>query len=115
MSGVELEGGTLTSSAGDLVSLLVRPVVPAFAWGWVWNVVVGGWSVVGTLLGPEGTGRLPGGGWVVRSWEAIWSSYRPGCPGAGGGWRVVIFRTLRTAQWTRASCKYCVVFVWPSF
>ena len=35
----ELEGGTLTSSAGDLVSLLVQP-----PWG-VWNVVVvGGWS-----------------------------------------------------------------------
>ena len=39
---VELEGGTLTSSAGDLVSPLVRPVDPAFAWGRVWNVVVGG-------------------------------------------------------------------------
>ncbi len=33
-------------------------------------------------------------------------SYRPGCPGAGGvGWWV-IFRTLRTAQWTRASCNH---------
>ena len=40
----ELEGGTLTSSAGDLVSLLVQPGDPAFAWGRVWNVVVGvGW------------------------------------------------------------------------
>jgi hypothetical protein len=52
----ELEGGTLTSSAGGLVSLLVRLVEPAFAWGRVWNVVVQGWLVVGTLLGPEGTG-----------------------------------------------------------
>ena len=41
----ELEGGTLTSSAGGLVSLLVRPVDPAFAWGRVGNVVApGGWS-----------------------------------------------------------------------
>ena len=40
----ELEGGTLTSSAGDLVSLLVPLGDPAFAWGRVWNaVVVGGW------------------------------------------------------------------------
>ena len=40
----ELEGGTLTSSAGDLVSLLVRLVDLAFAWGRVWNgVVSGGW------------------------------------------------------------------------
>jgi hypothetical protein len=31
----ELKGGTLTSSAGDLVSLLVRPLG-------VWNVVVVG-------------------------------------------------------------------------
>ena len=38
----ELEGGTLTSSAGDLVSLLVRLGEPAFAWGRVWNVVGGG-------------------------------------------------------------------------
>ena len=45
MSVVELEGGTLTSSAGVLVSLLVRLGDPAFAWGRVWNVVVvGGWS-----------------------------------------------------------------------
>ena len=36
----ELEGGTLTSSAGDLVSPLVRP--PPL--GVVWNgVVPGGW------------------------------------------------------------------------
>jgi hypothetical protein len=42
--GVELEGGTLTSSAGGLVLLLVRLVDLAFAWGRVWNVVVsGGW------------------------------------------------------------------------
>ena len=52
----ELEGGTLTSSAGDLVSPLVPPGDPAFAWGRVWNVVVRGWLVVGTLLGPEGAG-----------------------------------------------------------
>jgi hypothetical protein len=58
----ELEGGTLTSSAGDLVSLLVRPArLRMGGWGTRW------WRglVVGTLLGPEGTGRpLDGGGWL---------------------------------------------------
>ena len=57
MSGVELEGGTLTSSAGDLVSLLVRLVDLMFVWGRVWNACGGGELVVGTLLGPEGTGN----------------------------------------------------------
>ena len=40
---VELEGGTLTSSAGDLVSPLVRPLSCACACGgWVGNAV--GWG-----------------------------------------------------------------------
>ena len=52
----ELEGGTLTSSAGGLVSLLVRLVV-SFGVRWVGNAGGVGWLVVGTLLGPEGTGR----------------------------------------------------------
>ena len=46
-SGVVLEGGTLTSSAGIVSLLLVRPFG-------VWNAVVGGVRSVGTLLGPEG-------------------------------------------------------------
>ena len=56
-----LEGGTLTSSAGSLVLLLVRRRSPPG--GGAGNGVVRGWSVVGTLLGPEGTGPSgePGG------------------------------------------------------
>ena len=54
----ELEGGTLTSSAGDLVSLLVRPCVSEDAGG----LERGGDGelVVGTLLGPEGADPGPG-------------------------------------------------------
>lgn len=91
-----------------LVLLLVRPFG-------VWNVVGVGGLVVGTLLGPEGVGRLC---WFLGS-PGSWGSGcllcgRPACrrtarmcSGAGGGGWWVIFRTLRTAQWTRASCKYC--------
>ena len=49
--GVVLEGGTLTSSAAGCRRLLVRP--PFAGAG---NGVVGEVGVVGTLLGPEGTG-----------------------------------------------------------
>jgi hypothetical protein len=45
---VVLEGGTLTSSAGTRLPLLVPPVL-----GRVGNVVGSGGRVVGTLLGPE--------------------------------------------------------------
>ena len=58
-----LEGGTLTSSAGSRGCphyglLRLRT-------GWVWNGVGGVEPVVGTLLGPEGTGHpglFAGGG-----------------------------------------------------
>jgi len=96
----ELEGGTLTSSAGDLVSLLVRLRV-SFGMCGVWNVVVQGWLVVGTLLGPEGTGDcfFSGGLHVCRTARlTLW-----GVVGAGGGCCGATLRTLRTAQWTRAS------------
>ena len=55
---VVLEGGTLTRSAGARSPLLVRLV-----FGRVGNVVGMGWPVVGTLLGPEGTGRPASVGW----------------------------------------------------
>jgi hypothetical protein len=54
----ELKGGTLTSSAESMCSLPVRPADLALCVGeglermWVMG------EVVGTLLGPEGTGRL---------------------------------------------------------
>ena len=53
VSGVELEGGTLTSSAGDVGSPLVQ-----LSCLWMRGVERGGVGelVVGTLLGPEGTG-----------------------------------------------------------
>jgi hypothetical protein len=59
----ELKGGTLTSSARMSSSLLVRLVdlLPALhgvtGVGRVWNASGWGDRVVGTLLGPEGTGR----------------------------------------------------------
>jgi hypothetical protein len=46
----ELEGGTLTSSAAGCAWCLVRPLG-------VWNGIVDSPVVVGTLLGPEGTGN----------------------------------------------------------
>jgi hypothetical protein len=89
----ELEGGTLTSSAGDLVSLLVRPSLVSSDAGV--GVEGGGVGelVVGTLLGPEGTGQhlSPGGGCFF--WRASCSSYRScrlfgvGC----GVWRPVVW------------------------
>ena len=61
---VELEGGTLTSSAGDLVSLLVRPFG-------VWNVGGVGGLVVGTLLGPERADHHPWGVILVVVWPLL--------------------------------------------
>jgi hypothetical protein len=76
----------------------------------VWNVVGCGLLVVGTLLGPEGTGRSGrcDGGWVGFLLGAPCSSYRSRLAlgvgvGSGGGGCGVTARTLRTAQWTRAS------------
>jgi hypothetical protein len=57
--GTELEGGTLTSSAAGCCRLLVLR-----AFGCAWRGVVGSVGVVGTLLGPEGTGR-PAQGWAL--------------------------------------------------
>ena len=67
----ELEGGTLTSSAGDMLSLLVRPASVGGERGG------GVGPVVGTLLGPEGTGRSWERGWVFLLRRASCSSYRP--------------------------------------
>ncbi len=61
VSGVVLEGGTLTRFGRSSRGL-----------------------VVGALLGPEGTGRSRWG-WVVVLGGAGWVSYRPGC--VPGGWR----------------------------
>ena len=76
--GVVLEGGTLTSSAGSCLVLLV----PLPVWG-VGNVVRGAESVVGTLLGPEGTGPPRG---LVRSFGSAgvggWGFFF--CPGRSG-------------------------------
>ncbi len=56
--------------------------------------------VVGALLGPEGTGdrfSRPGPSGVLYR-------YAHACVWVGWGWvQVVVGRTLRTAQWTRAS------------
>ena len=83
---VELEGGTLTSSAGSMCSLPVRLSVSSDAGG----VERGGsWmTVVGTLLGPEGTGppgvaSAAGGGVGLLVGRSFW------CRTArcAGGWR----------------------------
>ena len=64
-----------------------------------------GWSVVGTLLGPERAGDrffscqgLP----ASRTAAALWGG------GSGGVMWRVSGRTLRTAQWTRASFRLLV-------
>ena len=83
VSGVELEGGTLTSSAESMCSLLVRP--PSGGWGTWWVVD----EVVGTLLGPEGTG--PSAlrercGWGCCFWGGLLVRHTAGVgSGAGGG------------------------------
>ena len=60
----ELEGGTLTSSAGTVVSLLVRLRASSGARGGERGG--GSGPVVGTLLGPEGTGdRCSSGGFML--------------------------------------------------
>src|SRR3954447_21684743 len=99
--GVVLEGGTLTSSAAGCGRLPVRRSL-----GGVWNGVVDGGLVVGTLLGPEGTGPgvCPGGRCFCSGPPCF--SYRRvprGVRGFGGGVWGVSGWTLRTAQWTRAS------------
>ncbi len=96
VSGVELEGGTLTSSAGRVRLLLVRPWVSSDAG--VWNGVGAGGLVVGTLLGPEGTGppgppHGGGGGVVVSGGLHALEGFMlvvplgGSCCGAGGVWR----------------------------
>ena len=73
--------------------------------GWVW-------SALGTLLGPEGSGfglslqrlGLPFGG-PARAEPTSGRTARPrvGGGGAGAGVGSITARSLRTAQWTRAS------------
>ena len=114
-----LEGGTLTSSAGAWSSLLVRLV-----FGRAGNVVEIGWLVVGTLLGPEGVDLSgePGGCFLVQGCPVSRTAVPPvGVRGSGGGVWVVSGRTLRTAQWTRASldsvcwssCRFPLIDVLP--
>ena len=93
VSGVVLEGGTLTSSAGScccpqygLVSLRRRGA---------WNGVVAGNRCVGTLLGPEGADR-PGGTRGVVPVSAVLDPVPPcllwevaGSAGSVGGCLVV--------------------------
>ena len=71
----ELEGGTLTSSAAGCAWCLVRPRV--LGCGGLERDRVG-WVVVGTLLGPEGTGDC-------FFWRASCPSYRPVSPGLAVG------------------------------
>ena len=80
----ELKGGTLTSSAGDLVSPLVRPRV--LGCGGLERGGVGELAV-GTLLGPEGTGRPFGVGcFFVEGFMLVVP------PGFGPGvWRWVLW------------------------
>src|SRR3954464_11309839 len=81
--------------------LLVRP----FGAG---NAVAVEDRSVGTLLGPEGAGPpgKPGGCFLCRGRPVPRTAAAPrgGC-GSGGGVRAVTGRTLRTAQWTRASSE----------
>ena len=87
----ELEGGTLTSSARRSSLLLVRRSL-LFGVVGVWIVVGVGGLVVGTLLGPEGVGRLcwflgSPGSWVGRvacSVGGLLVLVPPGLPGLAG-------------------------------
>jgi hypothetical protein len=105
VSVAELEGGTLTSSAGDSMSPLVQPLHRGVERGGV------GELVVGTLLGPEGTGRLCcfGGEGRVGNSGGLHARRTARDPGSGGGGCGATSRTLRTAQWTRASSKILLV------
>ena len=126
MCGVVLEGGTLTGAAAGLVSApstaVRRRASSSRAGVGVWIGVGSGVVVVGALLGAEGTGRplgargcLPG---VRGGGGCLWLRGRSGVVppvslhvrvvhvcgvGLGGAGGVVAGRTLRTAQWTRAS------------
>ncbi len=83
---VVLEGGTLTSSAGSLVLPLVRRSLAV-----VGNGVGSGGSVVGTLLGPEGTGPsfvfavCGGGGGLVGLVRGRSASHTAASPEGGAG------------------------------
>jgi len=94
----ELKGGTLTSSVDDGHRLLVQP---ACGWerGW-WRS-----EAVGTLLGPEGADPAPVGAGEAISWGTSRPSHRRSNAGLVAAWGWSTLRTLRTAQWTRASCR----------
>jgi hypothetical protein len=84
----ELEGGTLTSSAGDLMSLLVR-LLGVFGCSGGGERGGEGELVVGTLLGPEGTGRpvaveVAGSGCCLTQGLMLVVPPTP-CPGFGPG------------------------------
>jgi hypothetical protein len=84
VSGVVLEGGTLTSSAAGCGRSPVRRHL-----GGVWKRIGWGAGVVGTLLGPEGAGP-PGrdsGWWSFALAGPIFSSYRRGPRGGFRVWR----------------------------
>ena len=87
--GVVLEGGTLTSSAAGLLpapSTARRVLVMRR----VWNGAGGSTGVVGTLLGPEGTGswchRLRPVGRGRLSLSGPPGSHIARFPGGGRGW-----------------------------
>jgi len=106
---VVLMGGTLTSSAGPVVRH--ASTAPAGAWK-AWS---GTEPAVGTLLGPEGAGKCPlGAGAAPLGHGHGADTVRTGRSSDGvdtahaTDHATGTARTLRTAQWTRAS-------LWPSY
>src|SRR4051812_23588209 len=127
VSGVVLEGGTLTSSDAGLGRFASTAVVPSGA-GCGGRAAGGGFG--GTLLGPGGADPVggvgasrPPGGEVSSSGPSRVSHRRLVCPPGGGGrvgWGrcgVVAGCWLRTAQWTRASLStgVAILVVAPVF
>src|SRR4051794_19073213 len=115
VSGVVLEGGTLTSSDAGLGRFASTAVVPSGA-GCGGRAAGGGF--VGTLLGPEGADpvggwRRPAAGRGASSSGPSRVSHRRSPVGGRVGWGrcgVVAGCWLRTAQWTRASFLWCCHF-----
>jgi len=103
-----LMGGTLTSSAGPVVVTRVLPLLGCGKRGRATE------PAVGTLLGPEGAGKCPlGTGAAPLGHGHCADTVRTGRSSDGvetahaTDRATGTARTLRTAQWTRAS-------LWPS-
>ena len=107
------QGGTSISSSSRTSVRLVHVVLFG---GLDWNADAGGWGGVGTLLGPEGAGDVMSNGSSAPAPREIgvlsyvWD--RPHgrtASGLSGRWVLAPWygvgsaRSLRTAQWTRAS------------